>query len=187
MKKYLLLSLLIVLLVSCRKYDVEIFPTINLRDTTLTLIYKNNTNKKIVINKITTLYSNTKSTNPEYQNSIDVVNLYERAIWLENINPYTQEYTEMMKDNFDYAYRGFPNYRDSIPDYLKSMLKMQDPITIIAKKSTTTKKYKIRDYESNDKIFKLRITDNLIPDKFNSEDIFIYKDKIMIHPIKILE
>lgn len=185
MKNYLLL--LIVLLVSCRKQSVEVFSTINLRDTTLTLEYKNNDDKKIVINKIVSLYSNTKSTNPEYKNSIEKVNLHERAIWLEDIYPYTQEYNEMMKDNFDYAYRGFPNFRDSVPDYLKSVLVMQDPITIIEKKSITTKKYKIQDYESNDKVFKLKITDNLLPDRFDSNDIFLYKGDVLMHPVKILK
>lgn len=183
MKKYLFLIL--ILFLSCSKKKVEVFPTVDLQDTTLTLIFRNNTNKRILLNKIVSLSSNYKSTNPEYKNSIETVNLYDREIRLQNIHPYTQEYTEIMKNNFDYAYRGFPNFRDSIPDYLKSMLIMNDPITIINKEECTMKKYKIRDYEINDKSFKIKIINNSTPIKFKSKDLFLYKENLIIHPIKI--
>lgn len=179
---YISLSLLII---SCNKNSVEVFPTVDLGDTTLILRYKNNTKEKIVTNKIASLYSNYKLNNPAYENSIEEINLYERQIWLKDIAPYTKEYTEIMKKNFDYAYTAFPNFRDTIPNYLTSMLAIHDPITIIDGKSFTTKTYKIKDFQSNDKKFQLLIKDNNQPYPLRVEGMVLYTGEIFIHPIKI--
>lgn len=158
---------------SCKRPDVELSPVINTKDSSLTLIYKNNLSKDIIINKEVVIKSNIKS----IDNAEDILppDPYLRDARLTDIIPYNKNYNAVLKENFPFLLNN--------GDYLKSISTMNDQIIIINKNEIIKKVYKIKDYKQGDKL-KLSLKKGL--GLTNEGRFFIFNDSIKINEIKIL-